>query len=75
MRIYNCIKWLCGLWSLGLGWRLFIELHMSGEGTYVCIAVHPLNLYFDFGMLAILGTIVGIVETYNLIRRWETNDT
>ena len=66
--VYTAIKWLCGIWSLGLGWRFFLELCMSGEGTYVCIPHHPVNIYFDFGVLAVFGTIVAIVETRNLIK-------
>ncbi len=53
------IQCLCGIWALGLGARLTLELVLC-DG-YIHIPRHPLNIFFDFGMLTILGLLVTIM--------------
>lgn len=59
------IFWLCGIWSFALGLRLFLELTLSVEGIF--IPSHPVNLYFDFLILCILGFVTMCYMTKELI--------
>lgn len=52
---------LCGIWSCGLGLRLAYELLISGEGTYIMIPVHIVNIAWDFLPLGVLGLIVTVM--------------
>jgi hypothetical protein len=61
----HVIKWLCGLWAFGLGFRFTIEL-LASEG-WIHMPKHPLNIWFDFFPLCILGFLVVVFEVRNLI--------
>lgn len=61
------IEWLCGAWAFGIGIRMIFELLQSD--TYICIPKIPLNVYFDFGVLAVLGLIIMIIKTLELIKK------
>jgi len=71
------ITWLCGLWALGLGLRTSAELLISDTGIF--IPKHPLNIYFDFIPLSILGMIVSVFETNEMInkirrKKWQKHE-
>lgn len=63
---HHIIIWLCGLWALGLGFRMTLELCVSHE--WIHVPKHWLNIYFDFLPLTIFGLIVTIIQTNALIR-------
>ena len=60
------IIWLCGLWSLGLGARMSLELLLSDEGVHV--TPHPLNLFFDFIPLCVFGCVTVYYTTKELFK-------
>lgn len=71
----NLLVWLCGIWALGLGSRMTLEL-CSSDG-WIHVPRHWLNIYFDFLPLAIFGLIVTIIQTKALInatRQSKTNE-
>jgi len=61
----NIIIWLCGLWAFGLGLRCTIEL-LASDG-WIHVPKHPLNIYFDFLPLCILGLLTAVFETKEMI--------
>ena len=58
--VEHVVKWLCGLWAFGLGFRFTIEL-LASEG-WIHMPKHPLNIWFDFFPLCILGLLVVLFE-------------
>jgi len=60
------IMWLCGLWSLGLGFRMSLELLLS-DG-WIHVPQHPLNIYFDFIPLCVFGLITVWFQTKELFK-------
>jgi len=60
------LRWLCGLWALGLGSRLTLELLLS-DG-WVHVPKHPLNIWFDFLPLCLFGLFVVIFEMKEMAR-------
>ena len=66
MKINTFIIWFCGLWSLGLGLRMTLELLVSDTGVY--IPKHYLNIYFDFLPLCVFGFVVSILSTKEIIK-------
>jgi len=60
------IEWLCGLWALGLGVRMTLELILC-DG-YIHVPRNVINIFFDFGMLAVLGMLVTVIITRELVR-------
>ena len=60
------MRWLCGLWALGLGSRLTLELLLS-DG-WIHIPKHPLNIWFDFLPLCLFGLFVVIFETREMTK-------
>ena len=66
--IKNVMALLCGIWSLGLGARMTLELLLS-DG-WVCIskyAGYGVNVWFDFLPLCVFGLITTILEVKELI--------
>jgi len=61
------LRWLCGLWALGLGSRFTLEL-LASDG-WILVPKHPLNIWFDFLPLCILGLLVVVFETKEIINR------
>lgn len=57
------MRWLCGLWAFGLGVRLTYSLCIY---TSITIPSHPINIYFDFLILSILGGTVLLFELQEL---------
>ena len=64
-KFEHVVKWLCGLWAFGIGFRFTIEL-LASEG-WIHMPKHPLNIWFDFFPLCILGLLVVFFEIRNLI--------
>ena len=60
------IEWLCGLWALGLGARMTLELVLC-DG-YIHVPRNAINIFFDFGTLAVLGMLVTVTITRELVR-------
>jgi len=60
------IDWLCGMWALGLGVRMTLELVFC-DG-YIHVPRNAINIFFDFGTLAVLGIIVTVVVTREFVR-------
>jgi hypothetical protein len=61
----HVIKWLCGLWAFGIGFRFTIEL-LASTG-WIHLPKHPINIWFDFFPLCILGVLTVFFEVRNLI--------
>jgi len=66
MAYKTVITWLCGLWSLGLGARMSLELLMS-DG-WIHVPRHPLNIWFDFIPLMLFGIVTTWYMTKELFR-------
>ena len=66
MKKMLVVEWLCGLWAVGLGSRMVLELWMC-DG-WIHVPRHPLNIFFDFGMLAVFGLVVAVVTTHELVK-------
>jgi len=60
------VTWLCGLWSLGLGFRMSLELLLS-DG-WIHVPKHPLNIYFDFIPLAVFGFVTVWYQTKEMFK-------
>ncbi|PTD93524.1 hypothetical protein C9439_07310 [archaeon SCG-AAA382B04] len=45
-----------GIWSFGIGFRLFLELINTRE--FILIPSHPINIYFDFLILMVSGMLL-----------------
>lgn len=59
-RVKAILRWLCGIWSFGLGFRIAYSLCIY---DYMIIPSHPLNIFFDFIPLAVLGAVITVIET------------
>lgn len=59
------IEWLCGIWALGLGARMTLELILC-DG-WIHVPKNHVNIFFDFGTLAVLGMLVTVIITRELI--------
>ena len=64
--IKTIVIWLCGLWSLGLGFRMSLELLLS-DG-WIHVPKHPLNIYFDFLPLGVFGLVTVYYTTQELFK-------
>ena len=62
--VEHVIKCLCGVWAFGLGFRFTLELLLS-DG-WIHVMKHPLNIWFDFLPLCLLGLLVTLFEMRNL---------
>jgi hypothetical protein len=51
------VQWLCGIWAFGLGLRFIVEFWYCDSG-WLHIPKHPINIYFDFLPLCILGMAI-----------------
>ena len=60
------VMWLCGLWSLGLGFRMSLELLLS-DG-WIHVPKHPLNIYFDFIPLCVFGFVTVWYQTKEMFK-------
>jgi len=63
MSYKNVFIWLCGLWSLGLGLRITVEL-LACDG-WIHVPKHPLNIWFDFVPLMLFG----LITTYTMSKK------
>ena len=69
MKTKKIVFWFCGMWSFGLGLRMSIELLLSDGWVHVPRNVgYGANLWFDFIPLCILGLIVTILSTKEMIK-------
>lgn len=63
------IIWLCGLWSLGLGARMSLELLLSDGWIHVPRnAGYGCNLWFDFLPLCMFGCVTVYYTTKELFK-------
>ena len=61
------IIWLCGLWSVGLGARMSLELLLSDSGIYMPRNVgYGVNIWFDFIPFCIFGLVTVYYTTKEL---------
>ena len=69
MSYKTIIFWLCGLWSLGLGARMSLELLLSDEGIHILRnASYGINIWFDVLPLAVFGFITAWYQTKELFK-------
>jgi len=69
MNTKKIITWFCGLWAFGLGLRMSIELLVSDGWIHVPRnAGYGVNLWFDFIPLCVLGFVVTILSTKEIIK-------
>ena len=67
------IIWLCGLWSLGLGARMSLELLLSDGWIHVPRdAGYGCNLWFDFIPLCVFGCVTVYYTTKELFKVAQT---
>jgi len=62
-RVKAILRWLCGIWALGLGFRIAYSLCIY---DYFIIFSHPVNIFFDFVPLAVFGAVITVIETKKL---------
>ena len=61
--------WLCGLWSLGLGARMSLELLLSDGWIHVPRnAGFGINIWFDFIPLCVFGLLTVWYQTKELFK-------
>jgi hypothetical protein len=61
--------WLCGLWVLGLGARMSLELLLSDEGVHILRdGGYGCNIWFDFIPLCVFGCITVYYTTKELLK-------
>lgn len=58
--------WLCGLWALGLGARISLELLLSDTGIFV--PNYTINIVFDFVPLMLFGLVTVWYQTKELFK-------
>jgi len=60
------VRWLLGLWAVGLGFRYSLELGLAE--THISVPKYFVNIWFDFVPLCVLGLVVTVYETYLLYK-------
>jgi hypothetical protein len=70
--VRTLVRWLCGIWAFALGVRLTYSLWIYPSIT---IPSHPINIYFDFLILSILGGTVLALEVHELSKFIFSNST
>jgi len=69
MKTKKIVFWFCGMWAFGLGLRMSIELLVSDGWVHVPRnAGYGVNLWFDFIPLCVLGLLVTIFSTNDIIK-------
>jgi len=66
MAYKNVFIWLCGLWSLGLGLRMTVEL-LACDG-WIHVPKHSLNIWFDFVPLMVFGMVTAWYQTKEMFK-------
>jgi hypothetical protein len=61
------IRWLLGIWAVGLGFRYSLELGLSNQ--FVVVPNYLINVWFDFFVLFVFGLIVVLYEVNVLKKR------
>jgi len=65
------IRWICGIWALGLGLRMSFELILCEN--HIIVPKNNINIFFDFIPLCILGFMVTAIETVKIIKKFRNN--
>jgi len=69
MMYKTIMIWLCGLWALGLGARMSLELILSDGWIHVPkTAGYGCNIWFDFLPLCVFGLVTVYYSTKELFR-------
>ena len=69
MSYKTIIFWLCGLWALGLGARMSLELLLSDTGIFIPRDIlYGCNIWFDFIPLCVFGLITVWYQTKELFK-------
>jgi len=69
MSYKTIVIWLCGLWALGLGFRMSLELILSDGWIHVPRdAGYGCNIWFDFIPLAVFGFITVWYQTKEMFK-------